>query len=258
MLRRYSAHLGYMFTEYPLEDRFAAARAAGFDFVEHPGTYALRAARVAELCQENNLSFVQMALPSGNPAHGEKGIACLPGREDDFRTSVETGLAYARQIGSRYVHVMSGLRPNGVPAPDVWSTYIGNLRYACDAAAAEGLPVLIEPIGFATIADYFIDHPGIALRAIDDVASANLSMLFDAFHATNAGVDPVEFVRKHHDRISHVHIADHPGRHEPGTGNLDFKTFFDELDRAAYPGAIGLEYVPAGDTLAGLGWRDTH
>ena len=255
-MRRYSAHLGYMFTEHALEDRFAAAAACGFSDVEHPSPYAIPAERVADLCREHYLRFVQMALPAGDPARGEKGIACLPGREAEFRDGVAAGLAYAKTVDSGFVHVMSGLKPADIPFDEVWRTYIANLRHACDAAATAGIPVLVEPIGAATISGYLVDHPDIALRALEEVDAPNLSLLFDAFHAANAGVDPVAFVRDHHARISHVHIADHPGRHEPGTGAFDFETFFRALDAAGYAGSVGLEYIPAGETAAGLDWRE--
>lgn len=253
--RRYSAHLGYMFTELPLEARFAAAAAAGFREVEHPGPYGLTAERVRALCDQHNLSFVQMALPAGDAARGEKGIACLIGREQEFRQSVETGLAYAQAIGSRFVHVMAGV----VSEPEVFDAarecYITNLRFACDAAASRGMTLLVEPIGVATISGYLVDHPAKALRAIADVGASNLRMLFDAFHATNAGVDAITFVQQHPETIAHIHIADHPGRHEPGTGTFDFTRFFEALDRVGYLGSVGLEYIPAGNTREGLSWR---
>jgi len=254
-MRRYSAHLGYLFANLPLEERFAAAANAGFSDVEHPAPYALAATQVQELCAANGLTFVQMALPAGDTARGEKGLACLPGREREFRESVAQGLDYAQTAGSRFVHVMAGVRPNGASVDDVWPTYIANLRYACGAAAAVGLPVLVEPIGIATIADYLLDSPAFALKAMDEIGAPNLSMLFDAFHAKNAGTDPTAFVRRHGARISHIHISDHPGRHEPGTGTLDFVAFFCELDSIGYGGAIGLEYIPAVDTLSGFSWR---
>ena len=246
-----------MFTEHALEDRFAAAAACGFSDVEHPGPYAIPAERVAVLLREHGLRFVQMALPAGDPARGEKGIACLPGREAEFRDGVAAGLAYAKAIGCGFVHVMSGLKPADVSPDQVWRTYVTNLRHACDAAADAGILVLVEPIGAATISSYLVDHPDIALRALEEVGASNLSLLFDAFHATNAGVDPVAFVRGHHARVSHVHIADHPGRHEPGTGAFDFETFFRTLDAVGYAGSVGLEYIPAGETAAGLGWRES-
>ncbi|MCB4767272.1 TIM barrel protein [Ancylobacter sp. Lp-2] len=251
----YSAHLGYMFTEYPLEERFAAAARAGFTHVEHPGPYALPAARVRELCAEHALTFVQMALPAGDPARGEKGLAALPGREEEFRASVSAGFDYAQAAGSHYVHVMSGVVADAAQRDTAWSTYTANLGIACEEAARRGMTLLVEPIGAATIANYFIDHPYTALRALEEIGAPNLKLLFDAFHATNAGVDANAFMAEHAARVAHVHIADHPGRHEPGTGAFDFTAFFSTLAQAGYRGAVGLEYIPAAETEAGLGWR---
>lgn len=257
-MRPYSTHLGYLFDDLPLEERFAAAARAGFSFVEHPGPYALPASRVRELCAENGLTLVQIALPAGDPARGEKGLAGLSGREAEFRDSVKVGIPYAREAGSRFVHVMAGVRPAGADVADLWPIYIDNLRHACEEAEAAGMAVLIEPIGVATIADYLLETPDLGLKAIREVGAPNLSMLFDAFHAKNAGVCPIAFVRDHHASISHIHIADHPGRHEPGTGSLDFDTLFHTLDEIGYAGAIGLEYIPRTDTVSGLGWREAY
>jgi hydroxypyruvate isomerase len=252
---RYSAHLGYLFTEVPLEERFAAARQAGFSEVEHPSPYSLPAERVRTLCEEHGLSFAQLALPAGDPRRGEKGIACLRGRELDFEVSVRKGLDYANRIGSRFVHVMSGVMPNNMSREEVWPTYLRNIEMACKAAEAVQLPVLIEPIGAATLANYMMDDPFLALRTVKEVGAPNLFMLFDAFHAVNAGIDPVAFVDEHHGDIAHVHIADHPGRHEPGTGTINFAALFEALGTANYTGSVGLEYVPVAATAAGLNWR---
>ncbi|MBS7543297.1 TIM barrel protein [Ancylobacter oerskovii] len=244
-----------MFNEYALEERFAAAARAGFGHVEHPGPYALPAARVRDICAEHGLTFVQMALPAGNPAHGEKGLAALPGRQEDFRAGVPVGLDYAQAVGSRYVHVMSGVVADPAQRDAAWQAYIANLGFACEEAGRRGMTLLVEPIGAATIADYFIDHPHKALRALDEIGAPHLKLLFDAFHATNAGVDPHAFMAEHADRIAHVHIADHPGRHEPGTGRFDFKAFFSVLERVGYRGSVGLEYIPLAGTEPGLTWQ---
>jgi hydroxypyruvate isomerase len=164
---RYSAHLGYLFTELPLERRFAAARQAGFTEVEHPNPYVLPAEETDSLCRDNNLTFVQLALPAGDPSAGEKGIACLPGRELDFQLSVDKGITYAKRIGSRSVSVMSGVLPKGMSRDEVWPTYVRNVHFACEMAHSADLPVLIEPIGPATLADYMMDDPFLALRALE-------------------------------------------------------------------------------------------
>jgi hydroxypyruvate isomerase len=249
------AHLGYLFSELSLEGRFEAARQYGFSKVEHPNPYILAPEQLAELCISNDLSFVQMALPAGNPAQGEKGLACLPDRLQDFNASVEEGLTYARIVGSQFIHVMSGVVPEGASTAELWRTYIVRLRYVCEAASAAGLPVLIEPIGAATISNYLMADPYLALQAIEEVRAPNLFMLFDAFHAADAGIDPIAFVRQNFSKIAHLHIADHPGRHEPGTGRINFGDLFQLLKGVGYRGAVGLEYVPLSSTDEGLGWR---
>lgn len=152
---------------------------------------------------------------------------------------------------------MAGVTPPGRLPEELWENYVDNIRLVCVEAARMAIDVLIEPIGLATLPDYYLSDPHDALRAIKDAGASNLFMLFDAFHAATAGIDPVEFVRKHHAQIRHVHIADHPGRHEPGTGSIRFDALFAELSACGYRGAIGLEYVPMTSTVEGLGWRRT-
>ncbi|WP_182084373.1 TIM barrel protein [Aureimonas sp. ME7] len=255
--RRYSAHLGYLFTELPLEDRFAAAARAGFAAVEHSNPYSLPAGRVLELCRGHGLEFLQLALPGGDAARGDKGLAGVPGREEEFRDGVEAGLRYARDVGARYVHAMAGVLPSGAGRQDVWSTYVANLRHACEAARAQDTTVLVEAIGPGTIARYILNDPAVAVSAVTEVGPGNLAIILDVFHETNAGRDPLAFLREHRTLVAHVHVADHPGRHEPGTGTIDFDGVFSVLDEIGYAGAVGLEYVPAADTLSGLRWRDS-
>lgn len=250
-----SAHLGYLFTELPLEQRLGAAGEAGFTWIEHPNPYAIPARQLRKLCLQNDLGFVQLALPSGDPNRGEKGLACLPDRRAEFERSIDTGLSYARMIGARFIHVMAGVTPSGYRSEELWENYVSNIQLACREAARRAIDVLIEPIGPATLPDYYLSDPYEALRAIKDVGASNLFMLFDAFHAATAGIDPVDFIREHNAHIRHVHIADHPGRHEPGTGSIQFGALFAELSACSYRGAIGLEYVPMTNTLEGLGWR---
>ncbi|MCS0500793.1 hydroxypyruvate isomerase family protein [Ancylobacter mangrovi] len=257
-MRRYSAHIGYLFSDRPLVERIAAARANGFDAVENPAPYATPAPVIAAALKEAGLTYVQMGLPSGDAARGEKGLAALPERVAEFRATLEPSLDYAEAVGCRAMHAMAGVRPEGVPAAKLWDTYIGNLALAADAARARGMLLLLEPIGSGTIADYLLDTPDLALRAIRELGRDNVRLIFDAFHTVNAGLDPLPFIRDHAGLIHHMHIADYPGRHEPGTGTLDFAALYAALDAAGYAGFIGCEYVPAGRTEDGLGWLAAH
>lgn len=251
---RFDAHIGYMFTDLPLEQRVAAAARAGFRGVEHPNPYDLPAPQMARLLEQAGTSFLQLALPTGDPALGGKGIAIFADQREAFRKSVETALDYAEQVGCRIIHPMAGIRPSGADFDRLWDVYLENLAYAAAAADRAGVSVVIEPIGPGTIADYFIADPLDALRAVEAVGAPNLRLMLDVFHLANAGHDPASFVARHGAKIGHVQIADVPGRHEPGTGTIDFEAVFGALADAGYAGFIGCEYIPAGETEAGLGW----
>ncbi len=246
------AHLGYLFTELPLEDRFAAAATAGFRHVEHPALYALSARRVAALCAAHDLRMVQIGLPMGG--EGEKGLAALPGREADFAHTLETAITYAMEIGCPLIHPMAGVPPKEADTGDVARTYHANLALACSRADDEGLEVIVEPIGPGTLAGYYVNHPDRALADIAAVGASNLLLSFDAFHAAQAGVDIAAFARTHARSIAHVQIADAPGRHEPGTGTIDFTRFFEGLAEGGYGGVVGLEYHPAQTTADSFDW----
>lgn len=250
------AHLGYLFTEVALRDRFAAAARCGFKFVEHPSPYELSADEVLALCNANGLHMVQIGLPMGGP--GEKGLAALIGREAEFRAGVAEAIAYAIKLGTRFIHPMSGVPAAGVDEADSWDVYVRNVGYVCDEAAQAGLTVIIEPIGAGTLVGYFMNHPHKAAEAIAAVSRDNLFMTFDAFHAAQNGVDPAEFARHAGALFRHVQIADDPGRHEPGTGTIDFDAFFEALESVGYSGVIGLEYKPAAGTAEGLAWTDRY
>jgi hydroxypyruvate isomerase len=251
---RFSAHLGYLFSELPLAERFAAARKAGFLAVEHPSPYAVPPEKLKAILRDQGLELVQIAAPAGDASKGEKGVAALPGREADFQAALAQGLDYASKAGARFLQIQSGTIPAGVEHARLWETYVRNLASACDRAAQAAIDLLIEPIGAATLANYFMDRSELALKALAEVGRPNLRILFDVFHSTNAGEDPFRFIAEHLPKIGHLHIADHPGRNQPGTGTIDFASLFRMVERSGYAGAIGCEYKPSGATLDSLAW----
>jgi hydroxypyruvate isomerase len=258
MIGKCSAHLNFIFTELPLRERFAAAAEAGFSAVEHRGPYEIPAHELRDLLKQNGLAFVQLALQPGDAARGERGFACLRDRQQDFDASLDKGLDYAEAIGCGMVRMRAGVVPPGVERRDLWPVYLDRLHQAAEAAARRGITLLIKPIGATTTPDYFLDDPYAGLRAVDMVGLRNIRLLFDAFHATNAGVDAARFIARHADVIAHIHIADYPGRHEPGTGAFSFARLFTAIDGAGYRGRIGLEYIPTGDTRSGLEWLELY
>ena len=247
----FSAHLGYLFTEKPFVSRFAAARQAGFAIVECPVPYSIPVAQMRSILDGEGLQLVQFALPTND---SEKGCAAIPGREQEFLASLAAGLEYAIAVGARFIHVQAGLVPAGVEFSRLWDTYIRNLAKAADQAAQCGLKILIEPITAASVANYFVNSSDLALRAVKQVAKPNVSVLFDVFHATSAGEDAGRFVVEHVADIGHLHIADHPGRHEPGTGKIDYSSLFAMIEGSGFHGVIGCEYKPTGKTEDSFAW----
>lgn len=255
-VHRFSAHIGFLFTEQPLPKRFAAASAAGFRAVEHPNPFGYPAREIAMLLDAHELHYVQTSFPAGDPARGEKGFAALPKRAAEFRASIVPTLDYAETIGCRLIHAMAGVRPMDAAPERLWDTYLESLAVAADAAARRGMSILIEPVGPGSIANYIVDDPAIAIDAITALSRPNVKLLFDVFHCVSLGQDPVTLIETHSDLIAHVQIADHPGRHEPGSGSIDFDPVFQALERVSYAGYIGCEYHPSGATTDSFGWLD--
>jgi hydroxypyruvate isomerase len=251
---RYSAHIGYLFGDLGFKQRFHAAKQWGFSAVENPSPYATPASDVARWLTELNLSYVQFGLPAGDPAKGEKGLAALPDRVAEFRESVAVGLDYAQEINCSMVHAMAGICAPGQSRDALWPTYLENIAFAADAAARRGITILIEPMSPGAVPDYFIDRPSLAIQAIHAIGRDNVRLLFDVFHTANLGLDPISLLREYGPMIAHVHLADFPGRHEPGTGALDFAAVRRTLAEVGYQGFLGCEYVPQAGTTTGLGW----
>jgi hydroxypyruvate isomerase len=251
---QYSAHLGYLFTEVPFGERFQKAREHGFSAVEHPAPYSVPAEELAAKLGQVGLPYTQFGLLSGDASKGEKGIAIFPERREEFRSSVARGLDYAEAIGVRMVHAMAGVLPEAQRTPRHWHCYIDNLAYAADEAAKRGRSILVEPMSPGAVPDYFVDTPDRAAEAIAATGRGNIRLLLDVFHTVNSGLDVFDQIRRHAALIGHVHIADHPGRHEPGTGGIDFRKVEAALHESGYDGYLGCEYVPEGETEGGLGW----
>lgn len=243
-MTRLSAHLGYLYAHLPLADRLAAAARDGFTAVEHPEPWAIPARDMAARLSDLGLRFVQVTSGMGG-APGEKGLAAQPGRETAFRDGFRRALDYALAVGAGFVHPLAGTGGDR-------ATYRGNLDWAIRTCEGHPVRVLVEAI---SIPGYHLAGLSDA-AAVQDAAGGRLAVLLDSYHAAAQGTDPVAWTAANGARIGHVHIADHPGRHEPGTGTLDFPRLLAALQAAAYAGAIGFEYMPStpDDTAAGTGF----
>lgn len=251
---RFSANLSLLFTERPLIERFAAARAAGFAAVEIQFPYAEPKERLAERLRESGLPLVLHNLPAGDWAAGERGIAALPGREAEFRDGVARAIDYAGALGCPQLNALAGLAPEGTERARLLDTLAENLAFAADALKRAGLRLLVEPINEHDVPGFLLNRLDEAAAVIERVGSDNLFLQADLYHMAMMGEEVWASLAKHVANIAHVQIADAPGRHEPGTGSFDVPALLSGLDRLGYAGFVGCEYVPAEGTEAGLGW----
>ena len=252
---RFAANLTMMFTEVPFLDRFERAAKAGFGAVEFLFPYAWPTAEIRARLQANGLTLVLHNLPAGDWDAGERGIACHPDRVAEFREGVEAAIQCAKALGVPRLNCLAGKQPAGVPEAQLRATLVGNLRHAAARLADEGLQLLVEPINRFDIPGFFMHRTDQALQLLDEVGAPNAFVQYDVYHAQRTEGEIAATLQKHLARIGHVQIADNPGRHEPGTGEISYPFLFRHLDRIGYAGWIGCEYKPATTTEAGLDWR---
>ena len=251
---KFAANLSMMFTEAPFLDRFELAAKAGFTAVEFLFPYDFAAQDIRARLDANGLMLVLHNLPPGDWNAGERGTACLPGREAEFRDGVALGIQYARELGLTQLHCMAGKAPAGAVHAELHQTLVQNLKFAAAAMKAEGLRMLIEPINAYDIPGYFINRSAQAVHILDEVGADNAFLQYDIYHAQRSEGELAATITRLLPRIGHIQIADNPGRNEPGTGEINYPFLFAHLDRIGYAGHIGCEYKPATTTEAGLGW----
>jgi hydroxypyruvate isomerase len=252
---KFAANLSFLFADLPFEARFERAAAAGFQGVEYLFPYDWPAHDVAEWLKAAAVEQVLFNLAPGDWAAGERGLACLPHRQGEFADSVEQALNYAMLLDCQRVHCMAGLRPEGVGEAELEVTYVANLQFAADCFATIGATVMIEPINSRIdMPGYWLDDVNKALRLLDAIARPNVKLQLDLYHAQIIQGDLARTIEANIGRIGHIQIADNPGRHEPGTGEINYRFLFDLLDRLGYDGWVGCEYKPLTTTEAGLGW----
>ena len=251
---RFAANLSMMFNEVPFLDRFAAAAGAGFKGVEYLFPYDYPAETIEQQLQKHNLDNVLFNLPPGNWAAGERGITCLPGREEEFRAGVASAVAYATRLKTPRVHAMAGIVPAGTSTAAAHATYIANLKYAAGECAKHGLTLLIEAINTRDMPGFFLNTQAQSYAVLEEVAAPNLQMQMDLYHMQIMEGDLETKLRKYAAHCGHVQIAGVPHRHEPNTGEVRYSYLYGVLDSLGYSGWVGCEYRPAAKTVDGLGW----
>lgn len=253
---KFSANLKWLFTEVPLLDRFDAAARAGFDAVEYPTPYEQPVATLSARLRDCGLRMVLINTPAGDKARGEQsGLACLPHRRDAFRADLLQGLDYATGLACPLLHLQAGILPASISRDRGWATYMANVVWAAEQASAAGVRLVLEPINQ-------IDIPGFLLRTQEEAAAVieaagpdRVGLQFDIYHCQVEQGSVSRRLEALMPVVRHIQVADSPGRHEPGTGEIAWPYMFGLIRRLGYEGWIGCEYTPMGETVAGLTWR---
>jgi len=249
---RFSANLSFLFGEHLFLERFAAAAGAGFAAVEYMFPYEHPAAEIRERLDDAELQQVLFNLPAGDWAAGDRGIAADPARVGEFRDGVELALQYAAALGVPRMNCLAGTRGDR-------ETLVANVRHAADRLAADGRTLLVEPVNTTDIPGFLVSTAADAERLLDEAGAENTAVQLDLYHAHMEGERDLEgLIERVAPRIGHVQIADSPGRHQPGTGDIDFDAALGRLDAVGYDGHVGLEYVPEPDTPSSLGWLERY
>jgi hydroxypyruvate isomerase len=251
---KFAANLTMLFNEVPFLERFALASEAGFEAVEYLFPYDYNAAELKQELTENNLVQVLHNLPAGNWGAGERGIAVLPDRIDEFRRGVVMAIDYATALGCKQVNCLAGIAPAGLNDDVLRSTFVHNLRLAAQELAKYDIRLLIEPINTYDIPGFYLNTVEQAASIIEEVGSDNLFIQYDLYHQQRTRGELVATYERHKELIAHVQLADNPGRNEPGTGEINYPFVFKALDQAGYDGWIGCEYKPKTETQRGLAW----
>jgi hydroxypyruvate isomerase len=255
---RLAANLTMLFNELDFLDRFEAAADAGFKGVEYLFPYAHPKEQLAERLAMNGLTQVLHNLPAGDWAKGERGIACLPDRVAEFQAGVGRAIEYAKALGCRQVNCLAGIPPPHIDPARIRATFVDNLRFAAEKLGAAGIRLMIEPCNTRDIPGFFLNRSRQAIGIIDDVGSDNLWLQYDIYHMQIMEGDLAPTIERLLPRIAHLQLADNPGRHEPGTGEIGYPYLLEFIDKLGYRGWIGCEYKPAGTTSEGLGWAGRY
>jgi hydroxypyruvate isomerase len=247
-----AANLSMMFNEVPFLERFGAAANAGFRAVEYLFPYDFEPEVIAQVLADHGLQQVLFNLPAGDWAAGERGLTALAGREAEYREGVDRAIAYAKALHCDAVHAMAGIADDTDPANV--ARYVANVQLLADACAPHGIRVLLEPINRQDIPGFFLHTTVQARDLMKRIDRPNVFLQLDLYHAQKSEGDLEKKIRDLAGVYAHVQIAGNPKRNEPNIGEVNYDYLLGVLDDAGYPGWVGCEYRPAGDTVAGLSW----
>lgn len=252
---RYAVNVSILFTEHPYLERFAAARAAGFDAVETWWPDGVDPGDVAAAVADADVDVVLMNIPAGDMAAGDRGLLADPARAAELTAGLEPAIDLARRLGTSRINALAGLAVPGMARDDQLALVTENLRRVADAAAPHGIEVLIEAINTLENGPYLVPTTAAAEALRERVARPNVRLQYDVYHMQRMEGNLVDTITRHLDAIAHVQVADCPGRAQPGTGEINYPFVLEALAALGYDGYVALEYrAPGGDTLASLDW----
>ena len=253
-MTKLAANLSMMFSEVCFLDRFQAAANAGFKGVEYLFPYEYPAEQIREKLDQNGLTQVLFDFPAGNWDDGDRGIGSIPERSGEFQDGVGTAVEYAKTLGCERLTVLAGKGGAGSDPVEMQETLIENLKFAARAVRGTNIIVLLEAINTIDIPGYSVFSTYQSRDAVEAAESPSLKIQYDIYHMQIMEGDVTRTINANFDSIHHYQLADNPGRHEPGTGELNYDFLLSHLDAKGYDGWVGCEYIPTAGTVEGLGW----
>jgi hydroxypyruvate isomerase len=251
---RFAANLTMLFTEYPFLERIDRAAEAGFTAIEFLFPYQEDVDGIREALSRNGMQQVLFNLPAGDFAGGERGIANDPNRTGEFREGVAQALEIAAKLDCPRLNCLSGLALEDVPRETQWKTLVENYQYAAEETSKAGVLQLVEPINTFDMPGFMVSNTRQGLQLIEEVDSDNLKLQYDVYHMQRMEGELIGTLKANLDQIAHIQIADNPGRHQPGTGEINYPFVLSQIDQMGYEGWVSLEYVPEGATVDTLDW----
>mgnify|MGYP001281107682 CR=1 FL=1 len=248
---KFAANISTMFTELEFLDRIGAAAKAGFKAVECQWPYSVSIDNLKQRLQDAEVSLILLNTPAGNWDDGDRGLAAIPGRVSEFQDGVYKASKFAQALDCKMVHVLAGIsdRSNS-------EIYTDNISWAANILKLHGMTVLIEPINNLDMVGYHLNYVRQATETLASLKADNVALQYDVYHSYRMKEDPAQILESHFGDIAHIQVSDCPGRHEPGTGEINYSCLFTQIDKLGYKGWVGCEYSPIGDTVEGLKWMD--
>lgn len=253
---RFSANLNFLFSEVSFMERFAAAREAGFSFVEFMFPYDFDQDEIQKQLKENDLKLVLFNLPAGNWSEGDRGIAADPKRVEEFRAGVAQAVEAAKKLNVNRINCLVGIAPENESESVLWNTVTENVGLAADELGKNNINLMVEAINILDVPGFYLNTTDKVIKLINELRKPNIYLQYDVYHAEREGEDHDAVLDNYLGRIGHIQIADNPGRNQPGTGSVNFNHLLNSIDRLGYSGFIGMEYKPTPDTVSSLSWLE--